>query len=222
MRHPTMKCFAKAGVMNEGGQVYNAGCRWKKAPMDPDVRQTSVPTVATVPSPAASGRVAEHPLPAHALLSRYGGDRGYADCYVATVARRVTQAEYVEAFYTTRLFKLERWILAVLAARPSTDPQAGELARAERDRFAAWTVEDRTADQLLLADALGGTRSWLSSEPQEGGGTRLFFGSAVVPRRRGGSAKPRMGLLFHALLGFHRLYSRALLRAARQRLERGT
>jgi len=35
-----------------------------------------------------------------------------------------------------------------------------------------------------------------------------------VPRRRGGSAKPRMGFLFNALLGFHKLYSGALLRAA--------
>jgi len=162
--------------------------------------------------------VAQHPLPAHALLGRYGGERGYVDCYVVTAARRVTQAEYVEAFYTTRLFKLERRILAALAGRPSTDEQAGELARAERDRFSAWTVEDRTADQILLADAVGGTRSWLMTEPQEGGGTRLYFGSAVVPRRPGGSAKPRMGFLFHALLGFHKLYSRALLSAAHRRL----
>ncbi|MGM9486685.1 hypothetical protein [Ideonella sp. YS5] len=168
--------------------------------------------------PPASSGVVEHPLPAHALLSRYGGDQGYADCYVATVARRVTQAEYVEAFYTTGLFKLERRILGVLAGRPSSDEQAGELARAERDRFSAWTVEDRAAGQLLLADAVGGTRSWLMTEPAEDGGTRLYFGSAVVPRRRGGSAKPRMGFLFHALLGFHKRYSRALLSAACRRL----
>jgi hypothetical protein len=173
----------------------------------------------TTALPPARPGVAVHPLPGHALLARYGGEQGYADCYVTMLPRRVTQAEYIEAFYTTRLFKLERWILAVVASRPSTDSQAGELARAERDRFAAWTVEDRTADQLLLADALGGTRSWLMTEPEAGGGTRLYFGSAVVPRRRGASAKPRMGLLFHALLDFHRLYSRALLRAARKRLE---
>lgn len=164
--------------------------------------------------------VAEHPLPPHALLARYGGEHGYADCFVTTVPSRVSQADYVEAFYTTRLFRLERRILAALAARPSTDAQAGELARAERDRFAAWTVEDRTPDQLLLADALGGTRSWLMSEPCGSGGTRLYFGSAVVPRRRrDGSGEPRMGWLFHALLGFHKRYSRALLGAARKRLD---
>lgn len=176
-------------------------------------------SVATALPPARPG-VAEHPLPGRALLARYGGEHGYADCYVTTLPRRVTQAEYVAAFYTTRLFKLERWILAVLARRPSTDAQAGELARSERDLFAAWTVEDRTADQLLLADAMGGTRSWLMTEACEGGVTRLYFGSAVVPRRRGGSAEPRMGFLFHALLGFHKLYSRALLGAASKNLER--
>ena len=169
----------------------------------------------TPPAPAGAPVVAEHPLPARALLARYGGEQGYADCYATTVARPVSQAEYVEAFYTTGLFKLERRILALLAARPSTDAQAGELARAQRDRFAAWTVEDRTPDQLLLADAVGGTRSWLMTEPDGRGGTRLYFGSAVVPRQRGdGSAKPRMGFLFHALLGFHKRYSRALLTAA--------
>ena len=110
----------------------------------------------------------------------------------------------------------------MVARRPSTDAEAGELALGARDRFAAWTVEGRSADQLLLADAMGGTRSWLMTEPGEGGSTRLYVGSAVVPRRRDGSATPRMGFLFHALLGFHRLYSRALLKAARRRLERGT
>jgi hypothetical protein len=126
LRHLTMKSFAKAGGMSEGGQVYKAGCRWKKARMDPDVRQSTVPTV---PSRAASGRVAEHPLPAHALLSRYGGDQGYADCYVATVPRRVTQAEYVEAFYTTRLFKRPRAHRPIRRRANSREPSVTALPR---------------------------------------------------------------------------------------------
>lgn len=50
--------------------------------------------------------------------------------------------------------------------------------------------------------------------------TRLFFGSAVVPiiDRRSGEA--RMGPVFQALLGFHKLYSRILLRATVTRLAR--
>jgi hypothetical protein len=198
----------------DGGQVYKAGIH---QPLDPRMDEHARRTAAA--SAARTVAVVAHPLPGHALLARYGGKRGYVDCYVTTVRRHVTQPEYVQAFYTTGLFKLERWILAVLAARPTTDAEAGELARGQRDRFAAWTVEARTSDQLLLADALGGTRTWLMTAPDEGGGTRLYFGSAVVPRRRGGSARPRMGFLFHALLGFHKLYSRALLSAARRRLE---
>jgi hypothetical protein len=48
--------------------------------------------------------------------------------------------------------------------------------------------------------------------------TLLYFGSAVVPVRDMVSGQPRLGFLFKALLGFHKLYSRVLLRAARSRL----
>ncbi len=46
----------------------------------------------------------------------------------------------------------------------------------------------------------------------------LYFGSAVVPARSVRSATPKLGAAFTALLGFHRIYSRALLGAARRRL----
>lgn len=159
-------------------------------------------------------------LPAHALLARYSGEGGYADCYTTTVPGQVSHAAFVEAFYTTRLFKLERWLLARLGYA-STDEHARQLAAGQRERFAAWTVEGRAPDQLLLCDAVGGTRSWLMVAPAEGGGTRLHFGSAVVPRQTARGQRPRMGFLFHALLGFHRWYSRALLRAACRKLGEG-
>jgi hypothetical protein len=82
-------------------------------------------------------------------------------------------------------------------------------------------VEDRAANQLLMCDLAGRTRSWLMVAPLQAGGassTRLYFGSAVVPVRDMASGQPRMGLLFKALLGFHKLYSRILLQAARSRL----
>jgi hypothetical protein len=56
--------------------------------------------------------------------------------------------------------------------------------------------------------------------PGRGAGTRLYFGSAVVPLRDAKTGGTRMGPLFRALLGFHRLYSRVLLRAAAKRLSR--
>ena len=162
-------------------------------------------------------------LPDGALLGRYLQGGAYADCYVAEVAGAVTQAGYVEAFYTTAVFKIERRLLAWFAARPSTDLQAEELAAGRTDSFAIWRVEGRGADQLLLSDLRGRTRSWLMAAPVGEGGcarTRLYFGSAVVPVKDARSGRPRLGLPFRALLGFHKLYSRVLLGAAVFRLER--
>jgi hypothetical protein len=158
------------------------------------------------------------PLPADALLARYT-DAGYVDCYTATVSRGVSHAEFVETFYTGAVFKLERWLLTLVVARPSTDEEAKELASGSRADFAAWRVEDRAADQLLMCDIGGRTRSWLMVSADPGGAaTRLYFGSAVVPARRPTAGKPRMGIVFAALLRFHKLYSRVLLAAAHARL----
>lgn len=159
------------------------------------------------------------PLPPFALLARYTGDGGYTDCYATDLPGSVSHAEFVAAFYTTWLFKLERAILEWLVAKPSTDGEAEQLAQGARDSFAAWTVEASAPNQLLLCDFLGNTRSWLMVEPRhDGGTTRLYFGSAVVPRSRRGTGRRRLGLRYRALLGFHRRYSRALLSAARARL----
>ncbi len=160
-------------------------------------------------------RVVEAALPPGALLRRYEGGGGYADCLVATVPGQVTQAAFVEAFYTTALFKLERLVLAVLLARPSTDLEARRLAAGETERFAAWTVEAREADQILLCDFMGSTRSWLmSARDPLTAGTTLWFGTAIVSRKRAGGLGPG----FRAMVPFHRLYARALLRAAVRRL----
>ncbi|MEX1993234.1 MAG: hypothetical protein WD929_01120 [Steroidobacteraceae bacterium] len=160
-----------------------------------------------------------HELPAAALLRRYRERDAYTDCYATEISRPVPHAEYVEAFYTTWVFKLERLLLAWFVARPSTDAQARELAGGQRESFAAWNVEARTPDQLLLADFQGRTCSWLMSEPLPGGrSTRLYFGSAVVPILNKRSGERKVGFVFRALLGFHRFYSRVLLRSAARRL----
>jgi hypothetical protein len=137
----------------------------------------------------------------------------------------VTHAEYVATFYTTPVFKLERLLLAWLVARPSTDAQVQGLASGTLDTFAAWNVEARADDQMLLCDFRGRTRSWLMiDEIQVNGapGTRLYFGSAVVPVTDRQSGQARLGFSFRALLGFHKLYSRVLLQAASRRLMRGS
>jgi len=158
-------------------------------------------------------------LPQDALLREYLRDGMYADCYRTSVAGHVSHAEYVEAFYTTAVFRLERLLLRWFASRPSTDAEAAGLARGTRDTFAAWRLESRGVDQLLLADFTGRTRSWLMVAAGEGGGTTLYFGSAVVPRRSRRTGKATLGVAFRLLLGFHKLYSRVLLRAAKARLE---
>ena len=162
------------------------------------------------------------PLPPRALLARYAEAGAYTDCYAGDVARAVSHAEFVAAFYTGALFKIERWLLGLFAARPSTDAQVRELAAGERDTFAAWRVEGRAADQLLMCDIAGRTRSWLmvAASPGPAPRTWLYFGSAVVPVVSRSSGQRRMGFSFKALLGFHKLYSRALLRSAQVRLAR--
>ncbi|MFC4312778.1 hypothetical protein ACFPN2_27080 [Steroidobacter flavus] len=155
-------------------------------------------------------------LPAKALLQKYAYPGAYTDCYFTEVARSIPFPEYIEAFYTTWVFKLERFILTHIVNKPSSDLDVHRLSRAEINAFAAWTVEGRTPDQLLMCDYLRRTRSWLMVVPVKGG-TRLYFGSAVVPVRRK-SGEVTLGTSYRALMGFHKLYSRILLSAARSRL----
>lgn len=160
-------------------------------------------------------------LPTHALLTKYANAGAYTDCFVTEIARTVSHAEFVEAFYTGGLFKVERLLLRVFISRPSTDLQARQLAAGELNEFAAWRVEARAVDQLLLCAIDGRTRSWLMvSAAEVPGRTRLYFGSAVVPVTNPSTGERSMGFVFKALLGFHNWYSRALLRAAAARLGR--
>lgn len=159
-------------------------------------------------------------LPTNALLARYTSDTGaYVDCYGTTVPIAVTHERFLRAFYTGFVFRIERFLLATFAKRPSTDDDVAALAAGTRDTFAAWDVEARATDQVLLRDFTGRTRSWLMVEPMAGG-TRLYFGSAVVPVIDRVTGERGLGRRFELLLGFHKLYSRVLLRAARARVLR--
>jgi hypothetical protein len=165
-------------------------------------------------------------LPAPALLQRYADADGcYTDCFFVDVDGEISLAEFVGAFYVTWLFKVERFILAALVARPSTDEDVRELVEGDCEKFAAWSVEDRARDQLLMCDFQNRTRSWFMVAPHPQSRTRLYFGSAVTPAPRAGGAHdapPTLGFAFQSLLGFHQAYSRALLAAARSRLTRSS
>ncbi len=149
------------------------------------------------------------------MLGRYADAGAYTDCFATEVRTRVSLEAYVEAFYTSAAFRPERLVLA-LVDKASNDADVQRLARGESETFAAWSVEARAPDQVLLRDFLGRTRSWLMAMPIEGG-TRLYFGSAVIPVGPG-SGPGRLGFPFNALIGFHQIYSRVLLGGARGRV----
>lgn len=170
---------------------------------------------------AYGGPIQSCPLPDGALLGAYLANGAYTDCFSTDVAGAVSHEQFVTAFYTSFVFKLERQILAWAVSKPSTDDQAKQLAWGAIDEFAAWHVEKRSPNQLLLSDFRASTRSWLMVAPitvHNVPGTRLYFGSAVVPSINRKTGKIEMDLVFRALLGFHKIYSVVLLRAAKARL----
>ena len=166
--------------------------------------------------------VEQQPVPDDALLRTYrGGNRPelwgrYGDCFTIEVDRAVTLTQWVFAFYTSPLFRIERFILRVLAKAPSNDLQAEDVASGRRETFAIWVVGARTKDQLLMCDRYGKTRTWFRSVPQASGGTMLQFGSAVAARTRPDGATGMSGG-FKLLLEAHKIYSRALIGAAMKR-----
>lgn len=156
-------------------------------------------------------------LPQGALHAKYLASDGYhTDCFETEVEGDISLAQFIEAFYTGRLFKLERLILRYTIRRPSTDTQAREIAQGLITQFAAWDLEDRTETQAILVDLRQATRSWFMIEPLERG-TRLRFGSVVAPVA-GTKDLPK---LLRPLMRFHELYSKLLIKGAVKRLKAG-
>ena len=157
------------------------------------------------------------PVPKGALLQPYV-DRAeaYTDCFSEVLPGNITLAAFVSAFYTTWLFRLERAVLTLSQRRRIRDAEVAALARGEAERFAVWRVEARSDNQILLCDISGHTRSFLAVAAEEGGATRLLFGSAVV-----GDAAGEFPFWVNVLMPFHRVYSKALLYLAATRLRRG-
>jgi hypothetical protein len=161
-------------------------------------------------------------LPGNALLARYRDMLGaYTDCYSVGVEPEISAAQFIEAFYTTALFKCERFVL-MLIGRGCNDADIRALAAGQKNAFAAWTVEERADEQLLVCDFVGLTRSWLMVGVRlDGGcGSQLYFGSAVVPSARDKAGNPRPTAGFRLLQPIHAFYARALLRAAASKLSR--
>lgn len=138
---------------------------------------------------------------------------GFADSFVTRVPGTVPLPVYVEAFYTSRLFRAERVLLG-LAGHPSTDTEARAVAEGSADRIAVWGHPVRRGDELLMPQLSGATASWFMTR-SVGTETELCFGTIVRP---GKSGAKRMPWVYRALSGFHRLYSRLLLASAARRV----
>lgn len=178
--------------------------------------------MATVPVPVSiMFSIAQDRLADDALLKTYrGGVRPerwgkYGDCFSVTVDRAASLAEFVFAFYTSPVFRIERWLLRALMRAPSSESDARALADGSAASFAVWYVGERTATQLLMCDRYERTRSWFRVVPLEGGRTLLQFGSAIAAAHadRAGGRAP--GGRFRLLLRFHVVYSQLLLHAAK-------
>ncbi len=167
-------------------------------------------------------KVIPTPLPATALLARYSLQEGvYVDCFKASIAQSVPLEAFIAAFFDTWIFRIERKILSVVARRPSSKRDVHSLAIGTSDRFASWRVEAREDEQILLAVGDGPIRTWLM-RCDCATGSELYFGSAVLPMSRTKDGRPKLGFGFRALLWFHEVYSRVLLRAAVLKLNKGS
>mgnify|MGYP003332990676 FL=1 len=155
------------------------------------------------------------PLPTSALLRAYQDRGALCDCFAVEVPRAVDLTDYLLAFCHSRLFRLERRLLS-LAGRPTTASDVQALAMGSAQDFAFWRVEARVRDQLLMSVQGDRIRSWWMVERLPGGGTRLLFGSALLPVT-GRDGRSRLGV-GAAGLWLHHAYSRALLRSMRARL----
>ncbi len=168
--------------------------------------------------------IAQDAVPEDALLKTYrGGLRPECwgksgDCFAVTVDRVTHLAEFVFAFYTSPVFRIERLILRILAGAPSTDSEARRLAEGSSTSFAIWRVGERTATQLLMCDRYERTRSWFRVMPLNDGKTLLQFGSTVASGSDHQTRAMARGNLFRLLLKFHVVYSQVLLHVAKRRV----
>jgi hypothetical protein len=157
-------------------------------------------------------------LPKSACLNDYEHHAGvYTDCFQTELPKGGTLESYINAFFNTWLFRIERMILNTAAKKLVSDEDIARLAQGTSNTMSAWQVERRDADQILLEVPQTPIRTWLMRSG-EGEKTQLYFGSAILPDAVDRNGNAKMPFLFHALLGFHKLYARALLFSAKRAL----
>ena len=131
--------------------------------------------------------VTQAAVPEDSLLRTYrGGARpecwqGQGDCFAVYLDKRVSLADFVLAFYTSPVFRVERFILCALAGARSTDAQARQLADGADIAFAVWHIGERTATQLLMCDRYEWTAGCEACADEELGGRLIKREEQSVP-----------------------------------------
>lgn len=161
-------------------------------------------------------------IPETGSLAKYRDHPGcYTDCFFVDVPGDISLSEYISAFFNNFPMRVERSMLTLLASKPSSIEDVQHLALGTNDKLAIWETEEREQNQLLMSVGNGPIRSWWMIAPPSNNEkhTRLFFGSAFLPRSENSSGEPKKGIIFHALLGFHKFYSRLLLWMVKRNLQ---
>lgn len=151
-------------------------------------------------------------------------EQTHLDCFRAELDGAISLEDFVRAFYTTWLFRSERFVLK-LARMPSTDEDLDSLLLGTRKKFAAWTVEQRSDNELLMCDVASKTKSWFMVEPgadASSARTVVYFGTVVVATAHRRTGEPDLGVVFRLFMPAHLLYGRSLLITACSRLRQLT
>lgn len=163
--------------------------------------------------------------PEGALIRRYTtSPGGYSDCFYVDIPADVTLSDYILAFFSTPIFRMERLLLNLIPSGRSNAQCVLDLASGAGERMAGWKTETRNENQLLLAVGNGPIRTWLMVQGNQPANekTRLYFGSAVLPTKMTKEGRPQLASVFQLFLSLHIIYSRLLIWWAARDLVRKT
>lgn len=152
-------------------------------------------------------------IPENGALMSYALRPGcYTDCYFVDVPGQVVLSDFISTFFNTPLFRVERFILAVVASQPTTIEDVKNISEGKSDRFAVWKVESRDDFQLMMSVGDGPIRSWWMVSPGLNNNeySRIYFGSAVLSTTVDSAGAPKIGAFFRIFLGFHKAYAYSL------------
>lgn len=84
-------------------------------------------------------KVVEMLLPVGTFIAEQAEFSGsYTDCYGIKLDHAITLPEFIAAFYTTPLFRLERLMLAITPKGRMKDADVTAMASGESDTMAIW------------------------------------------------------------------------------------